>query len=265
MPSSPAVSPTHPIVVKIGGSTLGAHDTTLEDLVTLQRRGIIPVVVHGGGAAISRWLQIHEIPSTFVRGLRVTGAAGLEVVTAVLAGLVNKTLVAGLLALGGKAVGLSGVDGGMIEGRVQDAALGFVGQATRVELAAARALMASGFMPVVSTVGYNPNANAEPRLLNFNADTVAGEIAHALGASRLIFLTDVSGVLDQDKRHVPHLDAEAAEALIHNGTAAGGMIPKLEACLRARSGGAESWIIDGRAPHSLLAAVTGNPNGTRIW
>ncbi|MEK7215379.1 MAG: acetylglutamate kinase [Chloroflexota bacterium] len=265
MPSSPTISTTHPIVVKIGGSTLGAHDTTLEDLVTLQRQGTIPVVVHGGGAAISHWLKIHDIPSTFVRGLRITDAAGLEVVTAVLAGVVNKTLVAGLLALGGSAVGLSGVDGGVVEGRVQDAALGYVGEATRIQLGAITALLGAGFMPVLSTVGYNPSAAGEPRLLNFNADTVAGEIACAIGASRLIFLTDVPGVLDQEKRLLPELSAETAAALIEDGTAAGGMIPKLEACLVARSRGAESWIIDGRAPHTLLAAVTGSPNGTRIW
>ncbi|MSQ27044.1 MAG: acetylglutamate kinase [Dehalococcoidia bacterium] len=263
--SSPPISTTHPIVVKIGGSTLGAHDTTLEDLATLQRQGTVAVVVHGGGATISQWLKVHDLPSTFVRGLRVTDAAGLEVVTAVLAGVVNKTLVAGLLALGGRAVGLSGVDGGTVEGRAQDAALGYVGEATRIQLGAITALLDAGFMPVLSTVGYNPSATCAPRLLNFNADTVAGEIARAIGASRLIFLTDVPGVLDQEKRLMPHLSAETAAALIEDGTAAGGMIPKLEACLTARSRGTESWIIDGRAPHSLLAAVTGSPNGTRIW
>ena len=264
MHSSPIVSADLPIVVKIGGSTLGAHDTTLEDLVALQRQGVNTVVVHGGGATISQWLKIHDIPSEFVRGLRVTDAAGLEVVTAVLAGLVNKTLVAGILALGGRAVGLSGVDGGLIEGRVQDPALGFVGEATHVGLAAPLSLLASGFIPIISTVGYNPSAATEPRLLNFNADTVAGEIARALGASRLIFLTDVPGVLDREKRLLPHLSLDAVEALIEDGTAAGGMIPKLEACIEARNCGTESWIIDGRAPHSLLAAVTGSPNGTRI-
>lgn len=247
------------IVVKIGGSTLGAHDTTLLDLVTLQRNGLEVVVVHGGGALITQWLEIHQIPSRFVRGLRVTDQKSLQVVTAVLAGLVNKDLVATLQRLGGRAVGLSGVDGGLVCGRVQDPELGLVGETDGLDLSVIAALRSNGFMPVVAPLGLNGSS-----ILNFNADTLAGDLAAAMRAERLVFLTDVPGVRGVDGQVRNELTPGEARALIEQGAASGGMIPKLEASLRAHSLGTESWIVDGREEHALLKALGESPTGTRI-
>ncbi|MBI2885939.1 MAG: acetylglutamate kinase [Chloroflexi bacterium] len=254
------------IVVKIGGSTLGAHDTTLEDLVALQRQGTVVIVVHGGGAVITEWLKKQGVPTRFVRGLRITDGESLQVVTAVLAGLVNKDLVAGLQALGGRAVGISGIDGGLIQGRVQDPELGYVGEVTSFEPGPLPALLAAGYIPVVSTLGFNPDAvgGEGPLTLNFNADTVAGELAAAMNADRLIFLTDVPGVQDGTGTTMARLTADEARALVERGTASGGMIPKLEACLRGAGAGVESWIVDGRTEHMLLTALTPTPVGTRV-
>lgn len=254
------------IVVKIGGSTLGVHDTTLQDLVTLQQQGAIPVVVHGGGAVITEWLNRQGIPSRFVRGLRATDAVALQVVIAVLAGLVNKELVAEIQALGGRAVGISGIDGGLILGQVEDPELGYVGAVTGVSLAPLEALRTAGYIPVVSTLGYNPSAKAgeEPLMLNVNADTVAGELAAALRADTLIFLTDVPGVQDRAGAVLPRLTAAQTRNLIESGTASGGMIPKLDACLRASNAGTASWIVDGRVEHILLATLSKHPVGTEV-
>lgn len=254
------------VVVKIGGSTLGNHDTTLQDVVTLERAGRPPIVVHGGGAIITQWLEKQGVQTRFVRGLRVTDSQSLEVVTAVLAGLVNKDLVAGLLGLGGRAVGLSGIDGGIIEGRLRDPELGFVGDACSVNLGPIHALLTAGYTPVLSTLGYNPSAagGEGPATLNLNADTVAGEVAAAMNADCLVFLTDVPGVQDKDGSLLPHLTADEASELIESGTASGGMIPKLQACVRAARAGTRSWIVDGRVEHILLTALTGRPAGTIV-
>lgn len=253
------------VVVKIGGSTLGAHDTTLADLVALQQQGVTPVVVHGGGPVVTAWLQRQGVQAPFVRGLRATTAESLQVVTAVLAGLVNKELVAGLLAAGGRAIGVSGVDGALIEACIEDPELGYVGRVTNVRTHVLETLLAGGYMPVVSTVGYNPTAESGPNTLNLNADTVAGEIAAALGSERLVFLTDVEGVLDAEGRVLPHLTPPDVRRLIAGGTASGGMIPKLEACLTARARGVEAWIVDGRVEHMLLSALSSAPVGTQVW
>lgn len=251
------------IVVKIGGSTLGAHDTTLRDLVTLQQQGTSAVVVHGGGPIISRWLDLHQIPSQFVRGLRVTDGAGMEVVTAVLAGLVNKQLVSTLQGMGGRAVGFSGVDGGVLTGRVRDRELGLVGETAGIDPTLLDVLRQGSFMPVIATVGLNQDQPGG--LLNFNADTVAGDVAARLRADLLVFLTDVAGVQGKDGTVCTSLTPEAARALIADGTASGGMIPKLEACLTARRQGTECWIVDGRGEHALLRTLSETPGGTRIW
>jgi acetylglutamate kinase len=185
------------IVVKIGGSTLGAHDTTLEDLVTLQREGARVVVVHGGGAVVTDWLKVHGAGTRFVRGLRVTDEAALDVVVAVLAGLVNKQLAGAINARGGRAVGLCGADGPVVLAAVREPEYGRVGAVCEVRTEVLEALADRGFMPVLSPVGFDVEAQtgsgAAP-LLNINADTVAGEVAATLGAERLIFLTDVPGV-----------------------------------------------------------------------
>lgn len=245
------------LVVKIGGSTLGSHDTTLDDVVELQRRGTPPVVVHGGGALITDWLKIHGIPSQFVRGLRVTDADGLKIVTAVLSGLVNKDLVAAIAARGGRAVGISGTDGNLLVGEPLPE-LGFVGAITQVDLSAVQALLDAGFIPVISPVGIgfgSGDQQGEAFLLNINADTAAGAVAAALPAEQLVFMTDVQGVLDGQGRLIGRLTAAEAGALIASGTASGGMIPKLEACLQAAAAGTDARIIDGREPHALLTLL----------
>jgi acetylglutamate kinase len=252
-------------VVKIGGSTLGAHDTTLEDLVALQREGEPVVVVHGGGPTVTEWLSVHGAGTQFVRGLRVTDTASLDVVVAVLAGLVNKQLVGALNALGGRAVGLSGADGPTVLAQVREPEYGRVGAVREIQTEVLASLTAAGFMPVVSSVGFDVAATSpQEALLNINADSVAGEVAAALGASRLVFLTDVPGVKDADGVVRSRLTAVDAEALIRAGTVGGGMIPKVEACLRAASAGAEALIIDGREPHALLSVARGEHSGTLV-
>ena len=254
------------IVVKIGGSTLGSHDTTLEDLLELQRQGQSVVVVHGGGKVITEWLTRHGISSRFVQGERVTDRATLEVVISVLAGLVNKELVATINNLGGRAAGISGADGALIEGRIADKEKGYVGTVVRVNTALLETLLRSAFLPVVAPMGLNSFdrlADAPPTL-NFNADIIAGEIAAAIGAQRLIFLTDVTGVSEQSGKLLPQLSPGEAEAMVASGVASGGMIPKIRACLRALSNTSTTCIIDGREPHALLREIEGNGVGTVI-
>ncbi len=253
------------LIVKIGGSTLGAHDTTLADLVELQREGAPVVVVHGGGPVVTEWLKVHGAGTQFVRGLRVTDETALKVVVAVLAGLVNKQITAALNALGGRAVGLSGADGPTVLAEVREPEYGRVGAVREIRTDLLRRLTGDGFMPVLSSVGFDTAAAAgEDALLNINADTVAGELAAALDAERLIFLTDVPGVKDAEGAVLRCLTPDHARSLMHAGTIDGGMIPKVEACLRAAGAGAAAHIIDGREPHALLRAVRGSESGTTI-
>jgi len=254
------------ILVKIGGSTLGSHDTTLDDLVTLQRRGVCPVVVHGGGNRVSEWLKKMEIATSFVRGLRVTDGKTIQVVIAVLAGLVNKELVAAILSRGGKAVGLSGIDGGMIQAIIQNPEMGYVGEVVRVNPEPVEAILCAGYIPVIAPGGFRVlSEDKDPvRLLNINADVIASEIAVALKAEKLIFLTDVPGIRDSEGKPLSLLSPEEARALIASGVISGGMIPKVEACLRVLSAVPSTQIIDGRPAGALLAAIEGNITGTRI-
>jgi len=253
-------------VIKLGGATLGSHDTAIEDIATLQRQGKALVVVHGGGKLITEWLDKQGIASTFVQGERVTDQATLEVVTAVLAGLVNKEITAAINGSGGRAVGISGVDGSLIEGRIGDKEKGYVGTVTRVNTALLEVLLESAFIPVVAPVGLNSaDRPAEaPPTLNFNADIVAGEIAAATGAERLIFLTDVAGICDSSGKLLTQLSPGEAEALVASGVASGGMIPKVKACLRALSNTSTASIIDGRQSHALLREIEGGGGGTTI-
>ena len=244
------------LVVKIGGSTLGAHDTTLEDVVALQRRGLRPVVVHGGGALISEWLKLHDVPTRFERGLRVTDERTLEVVVAVLAGLVNKGLVAALAAAGGRAVGLSGADGGLLKARLLDERLGFVGEVAEVNTRPLLDLLDDGFVPVVAPVAVEWRSEVPTgQLLNINADTAAGAVAAALSARWLVFLTDVPGIRDEAGRTVRALSPVQAGALSEAGVVQGGMIPKVEACLGAAGSGCRSVIADGRRAGALIEAI----------
>jgi acetylglutamate kinase len=252
------------LVAKIGGSTLGSHDTTLDDLAELQRRGVPCVVVHGGGAVISDWLKRMGVRTRFERGLRVTDAESLKVVVAVLAGVVNKELVASLASREATAVGLSGADGGILRARIADPALGFVGEITDVDASALRHLLEDGVTPVVAPVALEwSEAGPTGRLLNTNADTAAGAVAAALGARKLVFLTDVAGV-KADGAVLPALDPARAAELVQSGVIEGGMIPKVEACLTAAAAGSTSLIVDGREEHALLRAVEGRAGGTIV-
>ncbi len=259
-------SSNKPIVIKIGGSTLGSHDTTLDDLVSLQKKGIVPVVVHGGGNKITEWLKKMGVATTFVRGMRVTDAATLEVVIAVLAGLVNKELVAAIMSRGGKAMGLSGVDGGLIQGRMENPELGYVGKVVKVNAEPVKAVLSAGYIPVIAPGGLRAaGGDTDPvKLLNINGDVVASEVAGALKAARLIFLTDVPGVRDSEGKFLPALSAAEARDMIASGVIAGGMIPKVEACLNALSRVPSTQIVDGRTAGALLSTIENKNIGTRI-
>ena len=257
-----------PIVVKIGGSTLGSSDTSLQDLVTLQGRGCVPVVVHGGGPAITQWMKRQGLAPRFVRGLRVTDGPSLEIVVAVLTGLINKQLVAAITALGGRVVGLSGVDGAILQARIADEELGFVGEVVHVNPEPIVELVKAGYIPLLAPVGVHLNAGSPTgsqdgcSILNINGDTAAGSLAWAMEADKLVILTDVAGVLDSSRRLISRLTTREARSLIAAGTVEGGMIPKLEACIKALDRVPMACIVDGRSPGALLHAIDGDGGGT---
>lgn len=251
-------------VIKLGGSTLGAHDTSLHDIAEARRDGRRIVVVHGGGATISAWLQRAGIEPKFVRGLRATDAASLEIVVAVLAGLVNKQLVAELSAFGAPAIGLSGADSLILQARRYDDDLGFVGKIHRVNPFPIEELLGLGYLPVIAPIAIDTGGLASSQLLNTNADTAAGEIAAALHAGLLVFLTDVDAVLDAAKQPLARLTADDAQALIASGAAAGGMIPKLEAAVRAAGAGCATRIVNGTAAGAVAAVLGGGAAGTTV-
>lgn len=254
------------IVVKIGGATLGSHDTAIEDIVALQKQGRQVLIVHGGGKVVTEWLKKQGVETNFVRGERVTDKPALEVATAVLTGLVNKEIVAEINNRGGKAVGVSGVDGSIIRGSIAEKEKGYVGAVEEVNTALLDTLLGDGFIPVISTIGLNSGNKPadEPSILNYNADVVAGEIAAAVKAEKLIFLTDVEGVSDSSGRLISLMTPAEAEDLIDSGVASGGMIPKIKACLKALESGSKTCIIDGRQPHALLDKMKGSGGGTTI-
>jgi acetylglutamate kinase len=251
-----------PIVVKVGGSTLGSHDTALEDIAALAASGRRVVVVHGGGNAGTEWLQVHGVASEFVDGLRVTGPDAIGVLVAVFAGVVNKQIVADLRALGAPAFGLCGVDGGVLATRQLDSRLGFVGEVTAVNRHAIDTLLDGGFLPVLGPVGFWDEAPSQ--LMNVNADTVAGEVAAALDAEALVFLTDVANVRGGAGEALSVLQADEIEALIASGAASGGMIPKLRAGMRAAAAGVRCSIVDGREAHAFRQVLDGARVGTLV-
>ncbi|MDD5703780.1 MAG: acetylglutamate kinase [Dehalococcoidales bacterium] len=255
------------IIVKIGGSTLGRHDTTLEDLVRLQERGIPVIVVHGGGKIITEWLGKQSASTQFVQGERVTDKTGLEVAAAVLSGLVNKELVAAICALGGRAAGISGVDGALLQGKIRNPELGFVGDIHKVNTAILEDLLKAGYMPVVSSISLNAFAKpgSSPLLLNVNADIAAGEIAAAVKAEKLIYLTDIAGICDKAGQVLSRLSSREAEDLINSGVATSGMIPKIRSGIRALAHGGSTRIIDGRRSHALLGEIEGTGEGSTIY
>jgi acetylglutamate kinase len=247
-------------VIKIGGSTLGSEDTSLQDVVALHRAGERVVVVHGGGAMITDWLKKMAIDSVFVDGLRSTNEAALEVVVGVLRGVVNAQLVGEIVALGGRAVGVCGVDGGCVRAERYDDRLGYVGRVTSVDGPFIEGLLDAGFVPVIAPIGFE----APNQPLNINADTVAGEVARAIHADSLTFLTDVDGLLDASKTLMPQVDAARAEALRAEGTLSGGMIPKIDACFRAAEVGVRALIANGTTPGTLRRIAAGESVGTLI-
>jgi len=257
---------TRPVVVKIGGTTLGNQDTTLQDLITLHKQGFLPVVVHGGGNKVTEWLEKLGMSTSFVRGHRVTDAETLRVVVAVLSGLVNKELVAAINSFHGKAIGLSGVDGGLIQARIEQPDMGYVGKVVKINPESIIALLVAGYIPVIAPGGFKlPGDDNDPvLLLNINGDVSASEIAVSLKAETLVFLTDVPGVKDSEGKVLKRLSPAEARTLIDSGVITDGMIPKVEGCIRALSSVSSTQIIDGRTAGALLAAVEGNGNGTII-
>ncbi len=245
------------IVIKYGGAAMkdsNLKDKVIRDVVFLACVGLRPVVVHGGGPEINSWLTKLGIEPQFKNGLRVTDAATMDVVEMVLVGRVNKEIVALINQAGGAAVGLCGTDGNLIKARPQskDGDVGFVGEVASVDIKLLESLMNSGYIPVVSSVAADETGQA----YNINADTVAGEIAAALGAEKLMLLTDTAGILRDYKDTstlIPKLDIQEARSLIIDGVVAGGMIPKVNCCVRSLAQGVRAaHIIDGRVPHALL-------------
>ncbi len=260
----------HTLVVKYGGHAMGEGGASFaRDVVLLKQVGIHPIVVHGGGPQIGHMLKRLGIESRFVDGLRVTDAETMEVVEMVLAGTINKQLVAAINAEGGCAIGLTGKDGGLIEARkavrsrVEDGArieidLGFVGEPERVAAGVLDTLRQSDMIPVIAPIG----VGAAGETYNINADTVAGAVAAAVKATRLLLLTDVAGVLDANRRLLSEITAGAARQMIADGIISGGMIPKVETCLDAVDGGVEAAVIlDGRVPHAILLELFTDTSG----
>ncbi|MBD2463306.1 acetylglutamate kinase [Oscillatoria sp. FACHB-1407] len=247
------------VVVKYGGAAMKeSHlkETVMRDIVFLSCVGLRPVVVHGGGPEINSWLDKLGIEPQFKNGLRVTDAATMDVVEMVLVGRVNKEIVAMINQVGGSAVGLCGKDGNLIKARPQgQEEIGFVGEVSGVDIKILDSLVKSGYIPVVSSVA----ADEKGQSYNINADTVAGEIAAALGAEKLILLTDTSGILKDYKdvsTLIPKLDIQEARRLIETGIVSGGMIPKVNCCVRSLAQGVRAaHILDGRIPHALLLEI----------
>ena len=250
------------VLIKIGGSTLGAGDTSFADVAALCRSGARVVVVHGGGPEVTSWMAKMGVRSEFVQGLRVTDEAGLEVATAVLAGLINKRLAAEITSYGVSAVGLSGVDGGLLRGTITNEDLGFVAGKVEVDPRTLDSLLEGGHVPVIAPIGVQATNNRQ--LLNVNADTVAGAVSVAIGASHLVFLTDVDGILDSNGRLIRRVPQETGDGLIAAGIVKGGMIPKLEACLVARAAGVSAHIVNGTQPGALMGCLEGTVTGTAV-
>jgi acetylglutamate kinase len=254
------------IVVKIGGSSMAeAKENILEDIVLLRYVGMNPVVVHGGGPEITAWQEKMGIESTFVDGLRVTDEKSIEVVKMVLTGKVNPELVAALNGLGGQAVGMSGEDGPCILVKPANSAggvdLGLVGEVAQVNPEPIKALLDRNYIPVVASLGLGYDGKS----YNINADTVAAELAVALGARKLILLTDVEGIRGKNDQLITEIRAHDVGDMIDDGTVTGGMIPKVKAAVRALAGVEKAHIIDGRVPHALLLELlTAEGIGTMI-
>jgi acetylglutamate kinase len=253
------------LVIKYGGAAMQEPELKAafaQDVTLLQYLGIHPVVVHGGGPQIGKVLAKMEIPTQFVEGLRVTDENTMDVVEMVLAGKVNKEIVNLINAAGGSAVGLSGKDGPREDEPPEIIDIGLVGEVTGVNRALLKTLQEHHFIPVVAPVGVGEAGET----YNINADLVSGAVAKAVGAAKLMLLTDVAGVLDSESHLVSTLDRETALAMMEAGTITGGMIPKVNCCLDAVAHGVgKAHILDGRTPHAVLLEIfTDTGIGTEI-
>lgn len=256
------------VVVKYGGNAMiNAHlkEQVMEDIVLLSLIGVKVVLVHGGGPEISEMMSKLDKEAVFVDGLRVTDKETIDIVQMVLAGKVNKSLVNLLEMKGGNAIGISGVDGRLIEAKIKNEKLGFVGTITGINIAPVTDLLEKGYIPVVSTVACDKNGNT----YNINGDTAAAFIAGALGAERLIMMTDIAGILrdkDDENTLIREITVEEAKGLKDEGIISGGMIPKVDCCIEAIDEGVKNvTIMDGRVPHSILMEMlTDEGAGTMV-
>lgn len=256
------------VVIKYGGNAMineSLKKQVMEDIVLLWLIGVKVVLVHGGGPEINDLMNKLGKKAEFVDGLRVTDKETVDIVEMVLAGKVNKSLVNLLEMNSGKAMGISGIDGRLIEAKMKDKRLGFVGEITRVRIGAVEDLLEKGYIPVISTIGCDKKGNT----YNINGDTAAAFIAGALKAERLIMMTDIAGVLrdkDDPSTLIPELTVTEAQSLKEEGIIAGGMIPKVDCCVEAINKGVENvTIMDGRIPHSILMELlTAEGAGTMV-
>ncbi len=256
------------VVVKYGGNAMvneQLKQQVMEDIVLLWLTGVKVVLVHGGGPEISETMKRLGKQAQFVDGLRVTDKETVDIVQMVLAGKINKTLVNLIQMNGGHAVGLSGIDGGIIEATMKDEALGYVGQITKIRPQPINDLLENGYIPVISTVASDRHGNT----YNINGDTAAARIAGALGAERLIMMTDIAGILqdkDDPSTLIPQITESEAKQLYASGVISGGMIPKVDCCIDALDHGVDNVIImDGRIPHSILMELfTDEGAGTMV-
>lgn len=256
------------VVIKYGGNAMINEELkqqVMEDIVLLWLIGVKVVLVHGGGPEISELMEKLGKKPQFVNGLRVTDKETIDIVQMVLAGKVNKTLVNLLEKKGGKAMGISGMDGMLIEAKIRDERLGYVGDVTKIHIKPVEDLLEKGYIPVISTLGCDRDGNA----YNINGDTAAAYIAGAIGAERLIMMTDIAGIL-RDKDDASTLIADVtvseAEQLKKDGVVSGGMIPKVDCCIEAIKKGVKNVVImDGRVPHSILMEIlTDEGAGTMV-
>jgi len=249
------------LVIKLGGSTLEHQREVLQDVIWLRALGAYPILVHGGGPYITQWLTRLNIATRFENGLRVTDAQVLEIVRMVLLGQVNQGLVLMASKMGGKAIGLSGTDGGLVRAHIADERLGFVGEIDAIDATPIEVLIKEGYIPIIAPLGEGPDGSC----LNINADLVAAHIAGALNAEKLIFLSNVAGICRADKSLISELSEAEAKRLIEEGVINGGMIPKVTACLDALAAVPRVHIVDGGEPHVLLRELfTDNGAGTMI-
>lgn len=256
------------VVVKYGGNAMVNEQLkhqVMEDIVLLWLIGVKVVLVHGGGPEINSLMERLGKKAEFVDGLRITDKETVDIVQMVLAGKVNKTLVNLLEMNGGKAMGISGMDGRLIEARIKDERLGYVGTITNVNIDPVMDLLEKGYIPVISTLGCDKSGNT----YNINGDTAAAFIAGALGAERLIMMTDIAGILrdrDDPKTLIPEITIDQAKQLYRENIISGGMIPKVECCVEAIHRGVKNVIImDGRVPHSILMELlTDEGAGTMV-